>query len=112
MVYIPIEAKMAQRLTGALPRIQQHFEDSPRRVFTRTELNAILVEHRSAWELPRNTTRGKFIEFLLERTKLRKLVLSSEAYKSVERYTWGEVSPYLLGLSLKRDSYLSHGTAV
>lgn len=103
---------MAQRLPSALPNIQQYFDKTPNRIFTLADLNEVLVKQRSEWELPRNTTRGKFIEFLLERTKLRKVVLSSEAYKSVERYAWGEVTPYLLGLSLKRDSYLSHGTAV
>jgi hypothetical protein len=106
------EIEMAPRLQNALPRIQQHFEDSKDRVFTSADLNAILVEHRSSWQLPRNTTRAKFIELLLERTRLRKLVLSSENYKSVERYAWGEITPYLLGLSLRRDSYLSHSTAV
>jgi hypothetical protein len=103
---------MAQRLPGALPKIQEYFESSPDHVFTRGDLNTILVNHRSEWELPQNTPREKFIEFLLERTKLHKLVLSSEAYKNVERYSWGTASPYLLGLSLRRNSYLSHGTAV
>lgn len=103
---------MAQRLSGALARIESYFEGSPDRVFTRAHLNAVLVNHRTEWQLPRNTTRQKFIEFLLERTKLRKVVLSSQAYGNVDRFAWGDASSFLLGLSLKRGSYLSHGTAV
>jgi AbiEi antitoxin C-terminal domain len=103
---------MAQRLSGALPRIEAYFENSSDRVFTRADLNAVLVNHRLEWQLPRNTTLRKFLDFLLERTKLRKLVLSSQAYGSIDRFAWADVSPFLLALSLRRSSYLSHATAV
>jgi hypothetical protein len=105
-------SEMAQRLPGALPRIQEYLESLGKRVYTVAEINEVLVKHRSEWQLPLNTTRGKFIEFLLKRSKLRKVVFTSPVYTPLERYAWGDVSPYLLGLSLKRGSYLSHGTAV
>ncbi len=112
MVYIPTERFHGPTLTGCAPTHSRIFRELSKSHFHRSDLNTILTKQRSEWQLPLNTTRGKFIEFLLERTKLHKLVLSSEAYKSIERYAWGDISPYLLGLSLKRGSYLSHGTAV
>jgi hypothetical protein len=108
----PLRPKMAQRLPGALSRIEAYFENSPDRVFTRVDLNTVLVNRRTEWQLPRNTTLKKFLEFILERTKLRKVVFSSQAYGSVDRFSWGDVSSFLLGLSLRRGSYLSHATAV
>jgi hypothetical protein len=103
---------MTKRLTRATPDIEQYFANSAQRVYTRTELNAILAEHRSSWQLPKNATSRKFIDFLVEKTKLKKVILSNERYGSIERYAWGQVSPYLLGLSIRRGSYLSHATAV
>jgi predicted transcriptional regulator of viral defense system len=101
-----------KRLPGSLPAIVEYFENSVEHVYTLKDLNTILAQNRSNWEIPRNTTRTKFVEFLLERTKLHKVVLSSGTYPHIERYSWGEVTLYLLGLSLKRNSYLSHGTAI
>ncbi len=54
----------------------------------------------------------EFIGFLLEKTKLKRVVFPSRDYTDVVRYVWGEASPYQLALSLKRDSYLSHATAL
>lgn len=103
---------MAKRLPAALPGIEAYFQAAEQRVFNLETLGTILTRHRLDWNVPRNTTRKRFVEFLVAKSKLRHVVLSSERYSSIERYTWGEVSSYLLGLSLKRNSYLSHGTAV
>ena len=103
---------MAPRLTGALKRIEEHFESASIRVYSLADLNDVLQQHRHAWQLPKNTSRRKFLDFLLERTKLHVIGLSSETYGQITRYAWGETTPYAIGLSLKRNSYLSHGTAV
>lgn len=103
---------MAKRLPRALPAIETYFDNSDERVFNLETLGRILALQQSNWELPANTTRRKFTEFLLEKSKLHHVVFSSEHYNSIDRYSWGDVSPYLLALSLRRNSYLSHGTAV
>ena len=103
---------MVKKLATALPRIINHFEQDAKRVYLQADLNKILSQNREAWKLPQNTTSTQFIEFILDQTKLKKVTLKSEKYKSIERYTWGEVSAYLIALSVRRDSYLSHGTAV
>jgi hypothetical protein len=103
---------MVKRLLKAIEDITKFFDASSRHVYTAVELRAILTERRSEWKLPANTTSTKFIDFLIEKTRMRKISLASQDYKSFDRYIWGEVSPYLLGLSLNRDAYLSHATAV
>ena len=103
---------MPKRLATALPQIIDHFEKDAKRVYLHADLNKILSRNREVWKLPRNTTSTQFIEFISDQTKLKKVSLESEKYKSMERYTWGEVSAYFVALSVRRDSYLSHGTAV
>jgi hypothetical protein len=112
-IYTPRgEVNMVKRLPGALLAIEEYFQQSEQRVFNQKDIGTILAQHRSEWQLPLNTTRKKLLEFLVERSKLRSIDFSSENYGHVERYAWGDVSPYALGLSLKPNSYLSHGTAV
>ncbi|MFQ5803877.1 MAG: hypothetical protein ACE5JQ_13355 [Candidatus Methylomirabilales bacterium] len=72
----------------------------------------ILKENRHVWELPEDVTTEVFVKFLLEKTKLRSVKLKSRYYKPILRYTWDQVSPYQLALSLGRNAYLSHGSAV
>lgn len=103
---------MAPRLSGALKRIEEYFGSAPTHVSSLADLNDVLHQHRNAWQLPKNTSRRKFVDFLLEQTKLHVVGLSSERYGEITRYAWGETTPYAIGLSLKRNSYLSHGTAV
>jgi predicted transcriptional regulator of viral defense system len=46
---------------------------------------------------------------------LKEVRLRAENYpeaKEIVRYVWGKASPYALALSLKRNAYLCHGTAV
>jgi hypothetical protein len=113
-VYIPRRRTlfMATRLKNATPIITAYFEKSQSRVYTTGDLQTVLADHRNEWNLPLNTTAKKFVNFLLENTSLRRVALTSETYPSIERYEWGEVSPHLLALSIKRGSYLSHATAV
>jgi hypothetical protein len=66
---------MAKRLPGALPAIEAYFNDSEERVFGLEALGVILAEQRSRWDIPLNTTRKKFVEFLLEKSKLHHLVV-------------------------------------
>lgn len=102
---------MASRLQIAKPDIVKLFESSKKKIFTPKDLSTILTSNRSFWRLSQGMTSKGFLEFLLERTNLRAIKLTSQ-YGHKYRYVWGEVSPYELGLSLGRNAYLSHGTAV
>ena len=103
---------MLSRLDIAKTGITKHFERSSARVCTAIDLASVLDANRDRWNLTQGTTVGAFIAFLLEKTKLRQVRLYSRRYPPIFRYSWGEPSPYQLGLSVRRGAYLSHGTAV
>ena len=102
-----------------IPRLQQQktkidhfFEGLPKKVFKRQDLTGILAEHHGEWKLPVGLTFTKFLEFLLSKTNLREIILPSENYSNEKRFVWGSPSVYSMALSLRKNSYLSHGSAV
>jgi len=103
---------MPGRLATASREITKLFDTSNQHVYTTTEIRSILTQNRAEWNLPLNTTTAKFVDFLLTKAKLKKVALVSESYSRIDRYLWGEATPYSLGLSLKSHAYLSHATAV
>lgn len=106
-------APATSRLTIAKSDIFDYFENLPKKVFTKADIAHILTEQRPFWRLAQRTTAQHFIEFLINHKRLTQAVFHSEAYKQkVVRYAWGKVSIHQLALSLRKDSYLSHGTAV
>jgi len=100
------------RLELARHKIISFFESAEERVYSRNELAAILSRQRSTWRLATKTTENEFTDFLLRSAKLTQAKLESANYTLPARYIWGEASPYLLALSLKKNGYLSHATAV
>jgi predicted transcriptional regulator of viral defense system len=104
---------MPTRLQIARPDIIRYFDGLPTRVFTTRQIGGILSANRTAWRLAQATTASEFASYLCERGHLTRVELRSEAeYAPLVRYTWGTFSPWLLAQSLRKDSYLSHGTAV
>ena len=100
------------RLQLANRQITEFFDAAEKRVFSRKELSAILSLHRASWRLSQSTTSNEFIDFLQKKTKLKEAKLESQNYVLPARYVWGDTSPYLLALSIKKHGYLSHSTAV
>ncbi len=96
----------------AKSEITAFFDKADKRIFSRKELSAILSHNRIDWRLARSTTSIEFIAFLLQKTKLKEAKLESKTYVLPTRYAWGDVSPYLLALSLRKAGYLSHATAI
>lgn len=91
------------------------FEQAEKRVFWPSDISQILEQNRGFWRLARNTTTAKFLEFLLNKTDLHLENLEPINHPNatgIARYVWKEASPYEIALSMKRDAYLSHGTAV
>lgn len=103
---------MASSLEQAKGKIQAHLESARGGVFTEADLSGMLMEHRRKWGLEKRISTRAFIGFLLEDLGLRKVELRAEQYRRVVRFAWGDFSPYLMALSLRPRSYLSHGTAV
>ncbi|MGH9606312.1 MAG: hypothetical protein ACRD3N_11515 [Terracidiphilus sp.] len=104
-----------RKIQLARSTIIRFFEQQRQRVFLEAELSAMLRKYRQAWGLAINMTVGEFLAFLLTETKLRCIQVKPQNHPDARvwtRYTWGEVSPFLLGASYGRGAYLSHGTAV
>ena len=100
------------RLQLAKKEITVFFDAAEKRIFSRRDLSSILLQHRGGWNLAQSTTSDEFIKFLIQKAKLKEAKLESKSYVLPTRYAWGEASPYLLALSLRKAGYLSHLTAV
>ncbi len=103
------------RIEIAKPDIITLFENAEQKIYWPNELASILTQHRSNWRLTQETNTRNFIDYLVAKTPLKEVRLQVEAYPAandIVRYVWGQASPYALALSLKRNAYLCHGTAV
>ncbi len=99
------ESMRPSRIKLAESAIFEFFENAPKEVYTPTELTFILRLNRSRWCLPEATTSRDFIEFLLRETKLQEVEFASKMYGRIVRFPWGTCSQYVLGLSLRSNSY-------
>jgi predicted transcriptional regulator of viral defense system len=91
------------------------FENAEQKIYWPGELANILAQHRGDWRLTQATNGRNFIAYLVAKTGLKEIRLTAENYpaaKEIGRYVWGKASHYALALSLKRNAYLCHGTAV
>ena len=101
------------RLEIAKSDIFKLFDEIGNVVYNKEQIGVILSNEREFWRVAKRTTTAAFIEFLINKGKLQEHYLSSDSYgRSHTRYSWGTGSPYQLGLSMKLNSYLCHGTAV
>lgn len=100
------------RLSLAKSALIDAFERSPQRVFSLKDISDLLRRNRDKWKLPYSMSRSNFLAYLLDKTDLRELSLSSEAYGKVTRYVWKDPSAHQVFLSLKPRSYLCHATAI
>jgi hypothetical protein len=99
------------RSNGVGPIIQ-FFDAQPARIFKIGRLKAIFHEHGVGWGLPTSMSVAAFVDFLVEKTQLQKVKVESEHDRDATRYSWGEPRPYELALSLGRNPYLSHASAM
>lgn len=111
--YIYLDDFMASKIKTAKPKIEKFFSESASKVFRLLDLASILEENRETWELPESLYVKAFAKFLIEDSQLKEADLQSENHKAKEvRYIWNEASPYAVGVSLRRNSYLTHSSAV
>jgi predicted transcriptional regulator of viral defense system len=100
------------RIEIAKPDIVKFFDQSSKRAYTKSDLARVLSSNRGFWRLTQGTTVDYFINFLTEKSRLRRVNLASANYSGFVRHAWGEVSSYQIALSVRPRAYLSHGTAV
>ncbi|WP_321471263.1 hypothetical protein [uncultured Paludibaculum sp.] len=103
------------RIDIAKPDIVKLFDRAAQKIYWPGELAGILAQHWAEWRLTQGMNAKSFAEYLIAKTRMQEVRLVAENYpeaKETVRYVWGEASPYSLALSLKRNAYLCHGTAV
>lgn len=96
---------------SAFSEIERYFDSQPKKIYNSPELLRKFTNNREIWELPTSIRFEKFVELLLTESHLKKIELHSERYQNVSRYSWGIPSIFALALSIKSNSFLTHGTA-
>lgn len=99
-----LKAHLAKLLT-------QKLASSSKRIFSPADLIEIFAELRTEWGLPKNLTMDKFRTLALESEALKEIRLTATYPLHTARYHSSKFTAYELALSLRPDSYLSHGTA-
>jgi hypothetical protein len=100
------------RLKLETREIRSFFDLASKQVFSRRDLSIIFSQQKTNWRLAQDATSNEFVDFLLQHTKLKKAELKSKTYTSPVRYTWGDASPYLLALSLRKAGCFTHAMAL
>ncbi len=105
---------MPSRLQIARPDIIKSLNNSQKRVFRHSDIAALLGTEREFWRLAKSTTTQQFVDFLVDRSELQIVKLSSpdRPGSQITRYLRGNATPYEIALSIRPDSYLCHGTAL
>jgi len=99
------------RFNIAKDDITELFENHEQRTFSKSNISNILNTNRKFWRLSESLTIGKFIQLLLEHTKLKEHELQFPREKIVI-YSWSDISVFELSSSIKGDPYLTHYTAL
>jgi hypothetical protein len=103
------------RLQIAKSDIVKSLDDADKCVFWPSDISQILEKNRSFWRLAQNTTTAKFLGFLLDKTDLHLEYLEPLNHPNaagISRYVWKNASAYEIAVSMKREAYLCHGTAM
>lgn len=101
----------ATRISIAKPDIVRFFEEDGRKVFKQKELSAILAEQRGFWRLASLMRVSEFISYLSAYTPLRQVTFRLP-HRTETRFVWGNISEYMLAVSMKPGGYLSHYSAL
>lgn len=92
--------------------IKSFFIDSENKVFSEAELNSILEEKRTLWNLPLSMNAGKFIDkLLISNILLKKEITFDKLLSKKERYLISDATIFQVAVSLINKSYLSHYSA-
>jgi predicted transcriptional regulator of viral defense system len=98
-------------LTQAKTDIVAVFHLTGRRIFTYPEIARIFAQNRQQWRVSTLTPIHSFLEFLVESKiiTIEEIIFPSRTYV---KYTRGQIPIHALLLSIHRDSYFTHHTAM
>jgi len=100
-----------QVLQHVKPLIIKFLKNESKNIFSFSDLTDILQKNREAWTLPKKTSSKEFIDFLVARKILNEVKIELPN-STLIKYCYGEPSIYDIALSINKNSYLSHYTAV
>jgi hypothetical protein len=94
--------------------VRGYFDNSPKRVFSASELRGILDLYRGEWRIPADLSVGRFVEMLLKSSALREASIESLNYEKppLTRYVWEPASPLQVATSVRLQAYLCHASAM
>ena len=97
----------------ALSSISAYLDSFSKRVFSDKEINDIFYQKKEEWDLPERMYKKDFIEQLENHLSFKYVninCIGNQKYVSseLERYTYGDVSPFEVALSIRSNTYLSH----
>ncbi len=100
-----------QAPTATITRLTRYFDRQTSRVYGHAQIMRHLAAQRERFEIRVSSTR--VLETLIAKGLLVDVLLKSEAdYPPMRRYVWREATTFEIATSLRKDSYLSHSTAV
>ncbi|MFH1549099.1 MAG: hypothetical protein ABIH04_00930, partial [Planctomycetota bacterium] len=88
-----------------------HFESASQKVYKYSDLRNIFSQYRQAWKLDREVRVDDFIGFLKSAVDLDEVNLKFPS-RAERRYIVGKTSHYELALTLRKQSYFTHYTAL
>jgi predicted transcriptional regulator of viral defense system len=94
----------------AKSKIENFFDNMNKSVFTFKQMSNIFWTQYKNWKLGVTFSEAKFISFLLEKSRLKKITLNEKVLYIWD--DWNAESIYEVALSLKPKSYISHYTAM
>jgi predicted transcriptional regulator of viral defense system len=100
------------KLATAKPLIENFFQSATKRVYKKAEISSVFSEHKKDWRIPSEISLSKIIDFLSKESKLREVEIPSTYEFTEKRFIWESASAYELATSLRKNSYLSHGSAI
>ncbi|MEZ6009340.1 MAG: type IV toxin-antitoxin system AbiEi family antitoxin [Planctomycetota bacterium] len=97
--------------SAPLESLARYFDRQGGRVYTRRDVMRTLAGARQ--ELALRSAATHLLDSLIESNLLVSVLLKSEAdYPQLRRYVWRSASSFEVAVSLRKDSYVSHSTAV
>lgn len=79
--------------------------------FSFPEIATFIEENKPEWSVPNKTSVNEILKFLTEEAVLKEITIKLPRRSSV-RYIWGSPSVYDIALSLNKNSYLTHYSAL
>lgn len=102
----------ARRVSPGTERaINKYFRKIQTVILWPSELSYLVAQHTADWGTYA-ISRQEIIDFILENSLLRSVSINSPKYRSITRYIRGDPSAYQMALSLRRNSFLCHRTAL